>query len=161
MEPHLTAFETSLHDTVQDSAGEGRPVYLHTSPEFAMKKLLAAGMQRIFQLARVFRNGERSARHHPEFTMLEWYRTGAGWRDIADEAAELVRTVCGPVAGYNGQTCDLGRPWEYLSVQQAFDKFAGIDLLETACVSPPTASACARPMATPGKIFSSASISTA
>ena len=93
MEPHLTAFETSLGEP----GGGRRPVYLHTSPEFAMKKLLAAGMQRIFQLARVFRDGERTARHHPEFTMLEWYRTGAGWRDIAEEAAAFVRASCGPV----------------------------------------------------------------
>ena len=128
MEPHLTAFETSLHDI----AGTSRPVYLHTSPEFAMKKLLAAGMQRIFQLARVFRDGERSVRHHPEFTMLEWYRVGAGWRDLAEEAAEFVRHVCGPVARYNGQTCDLAQPWEFLSVQEAFERHAGVDLLETA-----------------------------
>jgi elongation factor P--(R)-beta-lysine ligase len=128
MEPHLTAFATTIHDI----AGDGRPVFLHTSPEFAMKKLLAAGMQRIFQLARVFRDGERSARHHPEFTMLEWYRTGADWRELADEAAEFVRGACGPIVQYNGEACDLAQPWEYLSVAEAFEKYAGIDLLATA-----------------------------
>ena len=128
MEPHLTAFETSLGEP----HGDRQQVYLHTSPEFAMKKLLAAGMHRIFQLARVFRDGERSARHHPEFTMLEWYRTGAGWRDIAEEAAEFVRAACGPVARRGDATCDLGKPWEFLSVQAAFERYAGIDLLATA-----------------------------
>lgn len=128
MEPHLTAFETSLGEP----GGGRRPVYLHTSPEFAMKKLLAAGMQRIFQLARVFRDGERTARHHPEFSMLEWYRTGAGWRDIAEEAAAFVRTSCGPVVQRGDVSCDLTRPWEFLSVQDAFERHAGIDLLATA-----------------------------
>lgn len=128
MEPHLTAFETALGDP----GGARRPVYLHASPEFAMKKLLAAGMQRIFQLARVFRDGERSSRHHPEFTMLEWYRVGAGWRDLAEEAAEFMRAACGPVVQRGDVSCDLTRPWEFLSVQEAFERFTGIDLLATA-----------------------------
>ena len=128
MEPHLTAFETALGEP----NGDRQPVYLHTSPEFAMKKLLAAGMQRIFQLARVFRDGERSPRHHPEFTMLEWYQTGAGWRDIAEEAAEFVRAACGPVVQRGDVSCDLSQPWEFLSVQDAFARHAGIDLLATA-----------------------------
>jgi elongation factor P--(R)-beta-lysine ligase len=128
MEPHLTAFETALGEP----NGDRQPVYLHTSPEFAMKKLLAAGMQRIFQLARVFRDGERSPRHHPEFTMLEWYQTGAGWRDIAEEAAEFVRAACGPVVQRGDVSCDLSQPWEFLSVQDAFARYAGIDLMATA-----------------------------
>lgn len=128
MEPHLTAFETALGEP----NGDRQPVYLHTSPEFAMKKLLAAGMQRIFQLARVFRDGERSPRHHPEFTMLEWYQTGAGWRDIAEEAAEFVRAACEPVVQRGDVSCDLSQPWEFLSVQDAFARHAGIDLLATA-----------------------------
>lgn len=128
MEPHLTAFETALGEP----NGDRQPVYLHTSPEFAMKKLLAAGMQRIFQLARVFRDGERSPRHHPEFTMLEWYQTGAGWRDIAEEAAEFVRAACGPVVQRGDVSCDLSQPWEFLSVQDAFARYAEIDLLATA-----------------------------
>ncbi|MGB0630777.1 MAG: EF-P lysine aminoacylase EpmA [Alphaproteobacteria bacterium] len=128
MEPHLSAFETSLGDP----HGARQSMYLHTSPEFAMKKLLAAGMQRIFQMARVFREGERSAKHHPEFTMLEWYRAGADWRSLADEAAEFVRSVCGPVARHGDHACNVAAPWEYLSVAEAVERGTGIDLLATA-----------------------------
>lgn len=127
MEPHLTPFATTLVEV----AGETRRMGLHTSPEFAMKKLLAAGMERIWQLAHVYRNGERSARHHPEFSMLEWYRVGAGWRDIAAETIDLVRAVAGPVARHKGHTVDLMGEWEFLSVRDAFARHAGIDLLAT------------------------------
>src|SRR5215471_6900607 len=82
LEPHLKAFATTLHDPRD---GGARPRYLHTSPEFAMKKLLAGGEPRIWQLARVFRDGEHSATHHPEFTMLEWYRVGASYLDLMEE----------------------------------------------------------------------------
>ena len=128
MEPHLSPLQTTLGDV----HGDRRDMYLHTSPEFAMKKLLAAGMQRIFQMARVFRDGERSVKHHPEFTLLEWYRTGADWRSLADETADLVRAVCGPVARYGDHACNLTAPWEYLSVAEAVERSTGIDLLATA-----------------------------
>jgi lysyl-tRNA synthetase class 2 len=88
LEPHLKAFATELHDPRD---GRTRHRYLHTSPEFAMKKLLAAGMPRIWQLAHVFRDGERSATHHPEFSMLEWYRAGAAWRDLIPDCVGLLR----------------------------------------------------------------------
>src|SRR5271155_6278060 len=90
LEPHLRAFATELHDPQQ---GRVAPRYLHTSPEFAMKKLLVAGMPRIWQLAHVFRDGERSATHHPEFSMLEWYRAGASWLDLVEDCETLLR-VC-------------------------------------------------------------------
>jgi lysyl-tRNA synthetase class 2 len=90
LEPHLRAFATELHDP-----RDGRILrrYLHASPEFAMKKLLVAGMPRIWQLAHVFRDGERSATHHPEFAMLEWYRARATYRDLMDDCEALLRVV--------------------------------------------------------------------
>src|SRR3984893_14760963 len=95
LEPHLKAFATVLHDP---NDGAARPVYLHTSPEFAMKKLLVAGLPRIWQLAHVFRDGECGATHHPEFAMLEWYWVGASYRDLMDECEALVR-ACQHAAG--------------------------------------------------------------
>ena len=133
LEPHLRAFETRLYDP-----REGRTAqrYLHTSPEFAMKKLLVAGMPRIWQFAHVFRDGERSAAHHPEFVMLEWYRVGATYFDVMDECEELVR-ACQQAAGAEGlvwrdQTADARRTWRRLTVADAFAEHCGIDLLATA-----------------------------
>jgi len=137
MEVHLQAFATELREPF--GGGPGRRLYLHTSPEFAMKKLLVAGMPRIFQLARTWRNAERSATHHPEFTMLEWYRANEGWRAIAADCETLVREALATVrTEYGGlwrrgaMSCDPSRPWEYLTVSDAFDRCCGIDLLATA-----------------------------
>ena len=132
MEPHLMAFETQL-----DAPGEGRRTrYLHTSPEFAMKKLLVAGVPRLFQLARVFRNGERGATHHPEFTMLEWYRTAASYLDLMDDCEVLLRDALraggGPAFAWQGRTADPTAAWQRLTVAQAFERWCGIDLLATA-----------------------------
>jgi len=133
LEPHLRAFKTVLHDPCDDRAGER---YLHTSPEFAMKKLLVAGVPRIWQLAHVFRDGERSAAHHPEFAMLEWYQVGASYHDLMDECAALIRTsqeVAGTEAlVWRGHTADARRGWQRLSVAEAFHEHCGIDLLATA-----------------------------
>src|SRR6516164_4243160 len=133
LEPHLRAFATELHDPQQEQAALR---YLHTSPEFAMKKLLVAGMPRIWQLAHVFRDGERSATHHPEFSMLEWYRAGASYRDLMEECTALIRT-CQDAAGaraltWRGHTADALRPWQRLSVAEAFEEHCSIDLLATA-----------------------------
>ena len=132
MEPHLDAFATELR-----APGEpARTRYLHTSPEFAMKKLLAAGMPRIFQLARVFRNGERSRTHHPEFTMLEWYRAGAGYRDLMGDCEGLLRAALAAAGAdrlrWAGRTCDPAGSFERLSVADAFHRHCGIDVLATA-----------------------------
>ncbi len=130
LEPHLMAFATELVAADRQSS---RTLYLHTSPEFAMKKLLAAGMPRIFQLAHVFRNGERASTHHPEFTMLEWYRTG-DYQGVIDDTAALLVHLAG-VAGkaevaWRGIACDLTAAPEILTVQDAFARHAGgIDLL--------------------------------
>jgi lysyl-tRNA synthetase class 2 len=132
MEPHLKAFATKLEEPFGDESG----LYLHTSPEFAMKKLLAAGLSRIYQFARCFRNGERSVLHHPEFTMLEWYRAGAGTKDLMEDCRLLLQAALTAVGRtsfiWEGQSCDPFQPWERLSVEDAFRRETGIDLLATA-----------------------------
>jgi lysyl-tRNA synthetase class 2 len=133
LEPHLRAFATELHDPRNGGATKR---YLHTSPEFAMKKLLVAGMPRIWQLAHVFRDGERSATHHPEFSMLEWYRAGASYFDLMEECAALVRS-CQEAAGVNGlrwrgRAADAREEWQRISVAEAFRQQCSIDLLATA-----------------------------
>jgi lysyl-tRNA synthetase class 2 len=132
MEVHLKAFGTEIE--APDGARAG--LYLHTSPEFAMKKLLAGGVPRLFQFARVWRNGERSDLHHPEFTMLEWYRAGAGYTALMDDCEAVLRAALAAAGGaylaWRGATCDPSLPFERLSVAAAFDRHAGIDLLATA-----------------------------
>jgi lysyl-tRNA synthetase class 2 len=133
LEPHLQAFRTELR---APGARDGRARYLHTSPEFAMKKLLAAGMERIFQLARVFRNAERSATHHPEFTMLEWYRAGADYTVLMEDAERLLAAAARAVPAkhfmWQGRRCDTATPAERISVADAFQRETGIDILATA-----------------------------
>jgi elongation factor P--(R)-beta-lysine ligase len=130
-EAHLHAFATQMIH--QD--GTQSTCYLHTSPEFACKKLLAAGEQRIFSLGHVFRNRERTLTHAPEFTMLEWYRVEASYRDIIEDTLALVRlaatTTCHTIWNWRGCSCDIGQEAEWLSVKDAFSKFAGVDLLAT------------------------------
>jgi elongation factor P--(R)-beta-lysine ligase len=133
LEPHLRAFRTELHDPRD---GGARPRYLHTSPEFAMKKLLVAGQPRIWQLTHVFRDGERGPTHHPEFAMLEWYRAGAGWQDLVADCEALLR-ACQAAAEvealrWRGCSADARAPWQRLSVAEAFHRYAGIDVLATA-----------------------------
>jgi len=134
LEPHLHAFATRLVEP-----GEGRMLYLHTSPEFAMKKLLAAGMERIFQLAHAFRNGERGALHHPEFMMLEWYRAGASYRDLMADCERLLQAVLAATGEsafrWRGRAADPNTSWHYLTVAEAFDRHCGIDLLAS-CADP-------------------------
>ncbi|RAU22272.1 EF-P lysine aminoacylase GenX [Paramagnetospirillum kuznetsovii] len=133
MEPHLKAFTTALSDAY---GGPDVILGLHTSPEFAMKKLLVAGVPRLYQMARVFRNAERSATHHPEFTMLEWYRAGESLERLMEDMEALTRT-CATAAGVTslrrgGLSCDPFLPWRRLSVAEAFGEYAGIDILATA-----------------------------
>jgi elongation factor P--(R)-beta-lysine ligase len=130
-ETHLHAFATEL--TAPD--GARTPMFLHTSPEFACKKLLAAGERKIFALVPAFRNRERGALHHPAFTMLEWYRVGAPYEALMQDCAELL-AVAARAAGSPrlrfGQRCadPLAAPLR-LSVADAFARHAGIDLLAT------------------------------
>ncbi|MGH7038584.1 MAG: EF-P lysine aminoacylase EpmA [Stellaceae bacterium] len=133
LEPHLRAFATEWHDP--DLTAPARR-YLHTSPEFAMKKLLVAGLPRIWQLAHVFRDGERGPAHHPEFSLLEWYRAGASWRDLAEECRALV-AACQQATGatrltWRSRHADARAAWHWLSVAEAFKEFCNINILETA-----------------------------
>lgn len=130
LEVHLHAFATAWQDRLE---GAEVPLYLHTSPEFSMKKLLVAGEVRLFQLAHVFRNGERSPTHHPEFTMLEWYRARANCADLMCDCITLIRQAFAATgrhtAQFRGQSCDPFADWETLTVAEAFQHYAGIDLL--------------------------------
>jgi lysyl-tRNA synthetase class 2 len=130
-ETHLHAPRTELHR----ADGERATRYLRTSPEFACKKLLAAGETRIFELARVFRDRERGELHLPEFTMLEWYRAHAGYDAVrADSIAVIAHAARATGIGrfsFRGRTADPFADPELLTVAAAFDRFAGIDLLAT------------------------------
>ncbi len=128
-ETHLHAMAT----TIEAPGGARRKLYLHTSPEFACKKLIAAGETRIFTFARVFRDKERGALHHPEFTMLEWYRANAGYEALMDDCATLLEVTAKAIGStrlrWRGREADpFARP-ERLSVSDAFSRFARIDLI--------------------------------
>ncbi len=135
-EVHLAAFATERIAP----GGERNRLWLHTSPEFAMKKLLAGGAGPIFQFARVWRNGEGSDLHAAEFTMLEWYRPGAGMADLIAETHALLRAVLPPIVTCRGVATDLATA-EVLTVADAFARHVGADVLATAEDAP--ALACA------------------
>ncbi len=130
-EAHLHAFGTvALADD-----GASRQMYLHTSPEFAMKKLLAAGETRIAAFAHVWRNRERGALHSPEFTMLEWYRVAEAYGVLMADTMAFLRLAV-QVTGadrlrFRGHSCDPALEPERLSVAAGFSRYAGIDLLAT------------------------------
>jgi lysyl-tRNA synthetase class 2 len=130
MEVHLRGFSCDYIPHL--GAGQRRTLWLRTSPELALKRLLVAGAGPIFELARVWRNGEASPRHAPEFTMLEWYRPGLSFDGLMDETEVFVRAMCPPVVGHEGVTCDLTQPFERLSMAEAFGRWCnGLDLLAT------------------------------
>jgi elongation factor P--(R)-beta-lysine ligase len=130
-EAHLHAFATEMiHND-----GSRSTRYLHTSPEFSCKKLLAAGEERIFSLGHVFRNRERTKTHAPEFTMLEWYRAQEEYRVIVEDTLALVRLAADAtehaVWHWQDSVCDPYAEAQWLSVNDAFKRFAGMDLLST------------------------------
>ncbi|OOY19616.1 EF-P lysine aminoacylase GenX [Thioclava sp. DLFJ5-1] len=128
-EAHLHAFATEMIG----NDGAARRMYLHTSPEFAMKKLLAAGEPRIAAFAHVWRNREAGKRHSPEFTMLEWYRAGENYTALMADCAAMLRLAAeaarSTVLRYGPAECDPFAEPERLSVADAFQRHAGIDLL--------------------------------
>ena len=128
-EAHLHAFATEL--VAPDATRH--PLYLHTSPEFAAKKLLAAGEPRLFTFARVFRNRERGPLHHPEFTMLEWYRANEPYGMLIEDCAALLAAAADAAGtrrfAFRGRAADPFAKPERLTVAQAFARHAGIDLL--------------------------------
>jgi lysyl-tRNA synthetase class 2 len=114
---------------IDAAAAEGW--FLHTSPELAMKRLLAAGYPRLFQICRVWRSEERGGRHLPEFTMLEWYRAKVDYRALMEECEELLRRlVPDGTISWRGERIDLTPPWERLTVAEAFARFATVSLEE-------------------------------
>jgi lysyl-tRNA synthetase class 2 len=130
-ETHLHGFKTAL--ILPD--GSPHDAFLHTSPEFAMKKLLTAGERRIFALTSVFRNRERTALHTPEFVMLEWYRADAPLERLIDDCAAII-ALAAHVAGaktfvYRGRQASPFDPPERLTVRDAFRRYAGIDIYDS------------------------------
>jgi lysyl-tRNA synthetase class 2 len=130
--------ETHLHAPRTEfvAPDEGRVTrYLRTSPEFACKKLLAAGQTRIFEFARVFRDRERGRLHLPEFTMLEWYRVNEAYAAVMADTVVLIAHAAQATGigqfSFRGRTADPFAEPEMLTVAAAFERFAGIDLLAT------------------------------
>ncbi|TPN81818.1 EF-P lysine aminoacylase GenX [Mesorhizobium sp. CU3] len=130
-EAHLAAFAT---EAIASDASRW-PLYLHTSPEFACKKLLAAGEKRIFSLGAVYRNRERGPLHHPEFTMLEWYRVGETYESLMADCGQFLALTAEKAGAksfaFRGREADPFAEPERLSVAEAFTRYAGIDLLAT------------------------------
>lgn len=136
MEPYLEVFETAL----TDARGQSWRAFLMTSPEYAMKKLLVAGLPMLYQICKSFRNGEEVSRgHNPEFTILEWYRARADYRAIMDDCEQLFRFIwhalhpdAPPDASAtiirDGRAISLSAPWERITVRDAFARDAGVNL---------------------------------
>ncbi|HVG63212.1 MAG TPA: EF-P lysine aminoacylase EpmA [Hyalangium sp.] len=129
MEPHITAFEVPF--VPETDIGRPRSLYLHTSPEYAMKRLLAEGAGPLFQICKVFRNGEVTPTHNPEFTMLEFYRPNADYHaimgDLEQALAEAGRSVTGGEPGA-GPAFFARLPYERVTVRDAVLRATGVDL---------------------------------
>jgi len=107
--------------------------YLHTSPELSMKKLIASGFTKIFQICKCFRANERSEIHLSEFTLLEWYRCNASYMDLMDECERLITYIATNIAlsntfDYQGHSISLNFPWKRITVSKAFDMYATVSL---------------------------------
>ncbi|MBL6454404.1 EF-P lysine aminoacylase GenX [Belnapia sp. T6] len=130
MEVHLQAFRSEYRPHL--GVGERRTLWLRTSPELALKRLLVAGAGPVFELARVWRNGEASPRHAPEFTMLEWYAPGLTLDGLMDQTEDFVRAACPPRVGHESVVTDLTLPFERITMAEAFRRWCGgLDILAT------------------------------
>lgn len=130
-EPNLNPIGLKFHDP----AGNEFDFYLHTSPELSMKKLLGAGLEKIFQIAKCFRDYEGfRGLHNTEFTMLEWYRSPGGYEEIMDDCEELVKFLARNLGAdkvfYNNQTCDLLKKWEKITMKDLWKRELNVDLEE-------------------------------
>jgi len=120
-----------------EAIGVGRD-FLHTSPELCMKRLLSAGYSKIFQICKCYRDGERGEKHLQEFTLLEWYRADIDYNDLMDECEEMILFVArelglGKKIRYRNNSIDLERPWERISVREAFEQNSPIPMEEALC----------------------------
>jgi len=111
------------------------PWFLQTSPELCMKRMLSSGFDKIFQICRCWREGERGSLHHPEFTLLEWYRAGCDYRVLMIECEGLIRALAeamdmGKKIAYQGREIELDEPWERISVKEAFQSYARISMID-------------------------------
>ena len=127
MEPHIRPFRVE---------GANSRAYLPTSPEFAMKRLLVGGLERIFQICPSFRDEPASVTHHPEFTMLEWYRAYADYEEIMGDVESLMETLAikihgRPVIRYQGREISVKTSWPRLRVRDLFKEHVGVDLVKS------------------------------
>lgn len=124
--PHLSSFRTGY----RDNQGRQLELFMHTSPEFAMKRLVAAGYERIFQICKFFRNGEISVLHNPEFTGLEWYMANADYRAVMSITEEMILALCpkDKILHYRGHRIDLTPPWLRMTVHEAIERYTGCRL---------------------------------
>ena len=111
------------------------PWFLHPSPELCMKRMMAAGYEKVFQICRCWREKERGSLHLPEFTLLEWYRAGGDYRSLMEECEGLIRSVVtglgfGPGLTFRGRRIDPSEPWERISVNEAFRRYAQTPVAE-------------------------------
>ncbi|MCJ7812457.1 hypothetical protein MUP95_03950, partial [bacterium] len=143
--PILTPYPTldsnihSMETCFRQNQGKSHRLFLHTSPEHAMKKLLAAGAERIFSLGKVFRDRELTQLHNPEFTMLEWYRANATYNDIMRDTENVICRIAHEHVQaneliYQGQKIDLTLPWERITIQALFEREVAIDLKKSQSV---------------------------
>ncbi|MBU8544893.1 MULTISPECIES: EF-P lysine aminoacylase EpmA [Roseomonadaceae] len=130
MEVHLRGFATEYRPHL--GIGQDSTLWLRTSPELALKRLLVGGAGKVFELARVWRNGEASPRHAPEFTMLEWYAPGLDLAGLMEETELLLRSICPGPVGHGEAMADLSLPFERLTMAEAFSRHCrGMDILGT------------------------------